>query len=136
MEKDIEKIFLNSKVKCPEELEQKVLFGIKEAKIKKAKMTFGIFAAAAASFGVFFVSIFSIILSNFTSSAFYKYASIIVSDSGVALTNWKQFSLVLLESAPIFDMFIAFTMLGVLLLLVSKAIREAGDFSKAKLIYK
>ena len=134
---DIEKISLNlTLIPCEEGLEKKILATIQKEQKRKAKIKFELFGLSLISSGSFFVYVFSKIFSDFQSSVFSDYASILISDSKFALMNWKQTLLLLLESAPIVDIFLIVSMLGILLYLLSKTTKEASLFLRPELIYK
>lgn len=133
MEKNLLKI---ESTPCPEKLEEEILASIQSAQNKKVKIKLGLFGFSFLGIAGICVAMFLKILSDIQGSVFYEYASIIFSDTKFAFMNWKTTSLLLLESAPILDLFLIFLLSGLLLFLLSKTTREASLFFKPKLIYK
>ncbi|MEI8337637.1 MAG: hypothetical protein WCF92_00645 [bacterium] len=134
---DLEKISLKlSSIQCEDNLENKIIASIRSRQKRNAEIKFGIFGL---SFLTGLVSSFYIlerIFINFQSSVFYEYLSLLISDTKFAITNWKPTILLLLESAPILDLFITVSIFGILLYLLSKTTEGASSFLRPRLIYK
>ena len=133
---DIEKISLKlSMISCDDSLENKIIEKVSKAQKKEVKLKLGFFGLSFVTVVASCFSIFAKILVDFQSSVFYEYASILISDSKFALMNWKPTLLLLLESAPILDIFLMVSILGILLYLLSMTTKEASILLKHKLIY-
>jgi hypothetical protein len=85
----------------PEGLYEKILKRIQFESRRLAKIKFVLFGSSAiiSLAGVFFS--FQYILQEMSQSGFYNYLSLVFSDTGVVTTYWKEFSLLLAESAPV-----------------------------------
>ncbi len=134
---DLEKISLKlDMIPCEYNLEDKIIEKIEKAQRHNARIKLEFFGVSLFAIIGIGVSIFAKIFSDFQNSVFYDYASILFSDTRFALTNWKPTLLLLVESAPILDIFIIVTIVGVVLYLLSKTTKEASIFLQHKLIYK
>ncbi len=133
---DLEKISLKlDPLPCENNLEEKILVSIQKIQKKNAEIKFGIFGLSFITGLIISISLIEKIFTNFQSSVFYEYSSILITDSKFAIMNWKPTLLLLLESAPILDLFIIVSMLGILLYLLSKTTEEASVFLKPRLIH-
>ena len=136
MTNELEKISLKlSQIQCEDNLENKIITSIRERQKRNAEIKFGVFGL---SFLTVLISSFFIlerIFVSFQSSVFYEYLSLLITDTKFAITNWKPTILILLESAPVIDLFLVVTMFGILLYLLSKTTAEASIFLKPRLIH-
>ena len=88
----------------PSDLYEKIVFKIEKASIRKAKISLfyqGLLAVVS------FASIFPVfigVIKGFSQSGFWQYFSLIFTDGGIVLSNWKVFLTSLLESAPFYEM--------------------------------
>ena len=134
---DLEKISLKlDMIPCEYNSEDKIIEKIEKAQRHNARIKLEFFGVSLFAIIGIGVSIFAKIFSDFQNSVFYDYASILFSDTRFALTNWKPTLLLLVESAPILDIFIIVTIVGVVLYLLSKTTKEASIFLQHNLIYK
>ena len=137
MTKNLEKISLKlDLVSCNSNLESKIIKTIETAQKRKAKFKLEFFGLSFLVLVGVCISMFAKIFADFQSSVFYEYASILFSDTRFALTNWKPTLLLLIESAPVLDIFLVITMSGILLYLLSKTTKEVSIFLHSRLIYK
>ncbi|MGB8815673.1 MAG: hypothetical protein WCC74_00315 [Minisyncoccia bacterium] len=99
----------------PLSLYSDIIFKLEKAKFEKARnglMIEGTFVVTS------FIAIFPIfmnVIKGFSSSGFWQYFSLLFTDSGVVLSNWKVFATSLLESAPFYEMTILLVVVFVLL---------------------
>ena len=136
MTNNLEKISLKlDPILCEDNLENKILVSIQKIQKRNAEIKFSIFGLSFLSGLIISISLIGKIFANFQSSVFYEYSSILITDSKFALMNWKPTLLLLLESAPILDLFLMVSMLGILLYLLSKTTEEASIFLKPRLIH-
>ena len=133
---DIEKISLKlGMISCENNLENKIIKKIEKAQRREARIKLEFFGFSFFVITGICISVFSKVWADFQNSVFYEYASILFSDTRFALTNWKPTLLLLVESAPILDIFLIVTIVGVVLYLLSKTTKEASIFLQHKLIY-
>lgn len=98
-------------------LREKILFSINKEEIRRAKMYFLVSVTTG------LVSIFGLIFSirymiqEFYQSSFVSFISLIFSDPTIMVSYWRELSMSLLETLPIFG--ITVSLLAVYVLLVS-----------------
>jgi Na+-transporting NADH:ubiquinone oxidoreductase subunit NqrE len=60
-----------------------------------------------------------------TESGFYSYLSLFISDSGLALTYWRELSLTLVESIPLFTLIIFFGLVTFFFWIIPRVVDDA-----------
>lgn len=116
MNNNYEKLFQNlTKIETPENLSERILARINLEEKRRAEWRLAFFAplALASSVGVVFA--FQYAAQEVAQSGFLQYLSAAVSDGGMALAYWKELSVLLAESAPIFGVVV---LLGAILVLL------------------
>jgi len=115
MDKKLESIFKSiGELKSPDFLASKILARINDEQIKKATIRNIVFRFVG-SFS--FIALFPVIISlvsQLQNSGFWNYLSLLFTDTGTVALYWKQFSLSLIESLPLFGIItVAFLTLAV-----------------------
>lgn len=125
MKKDYGYIFRNSETKAPRrELPGLILARIHSAEKRAAKTKCAILSAVSfASFAALFPA-FQYTWMEFARSGFYEYASLLFSDGSALLPYWKEFSLLLAESLPLFGLILVFGLLFILLESLQSAVKN------------
>ena len=121
MEQNLQKLFKNASY-LPESRLGDDIWSVIESKNKRiTKMkTFGYtFLCVLSLFG----SVFSIksLIEQFTKLGFFEYLSLAFSDSGVLATYWKEYTLTLVNSLPLFSLVLSFSLLFVLFISIQRA---------------
>ncbi len=102
-------------IDIPNGLENKIIL-----RINKEKKKILIFKISYTSI-ILFASILAMmpiinnLLDNLKASGFYEYISLIYSDSGILLSYWKEFIMLVTSSLPFFTIAISLTILGILI---------------------
>ena len=126
MKNNYKKLFQSlSKIETPKNLEQRILMRISNEERRTAEWRLAFFAplAAASSVGVVFA--FQYAAQEVAQSGFYQYLSVALSDGGVAITYWKELSMLLAESAPILGTAVLLSAVLILLGSLRSAIKNA-----------
>jgi len=121
VEQNLQKLFKNASY-LPESRLGDDIWSVIESKNKRiTKMkTFGYtFLCVLSLFG----SVFSIksLIEQFTKLGFFEYLSLAFSDSGVLATYWKEYTLTLVNSLPLFSLVLSFSLLFVLFISIQRA---------------
>jgi hypothetical protein len=116
MKKDYRHIFRHIETKAPRrELPGLILARIHSTQKRTAKTKCAFLSAVSlASFAALFPA-FQYTWMEFARSGFYEYASLLFSDGTALLPYWKEFSLLLAESLPIFGLMLTFGLIFVFL---------------------
>ena len=91
----------------PCELMPRILLSVREARDRSVRMHRILFGVVSATSGISLVPAFIYAAREFSTSAFASYLSLLFSDTGIALANWKSLGLSLVESAPVFGLTVA-----------------------------
>lgn len=137
MSDNYEKLFQNlERLEPSEKLRARILARI-DFKIKRfatIRLVFSALATTASLVAV--IPSFQYATREFSQSGFYRYFSLIFSDSGAVIASWREFSLSLIESLPITEAVIFLATIFASLLfarLTAKNICADGNY-KFKLI--
>jgi len=90
-------------IDVPKNLSEKIINRIEFVERRSAKMRLVFFGALAVASVVAFIPALKYLINDLNNSGFYQYLSLVFSDSGIILASWKEFSLSLAESLPIFS---------------------------------
>jgi len=132
MSNNLEKAFkAYGELKSPDFLGSRILLRIDQERVKRLKRQVLITRIVG---GLSFVSFFPILInliSQMQNSGFWNYLSLLFTDTGIVMTYWKQFSMSLIEAAPIFPLtLILFSLLGLSISLkfgfIKKDIQKIG----------
>lgn len=102
-------------VRAPHTLKTRILARVAEAAERSLRVYRNFFGALAALSAVLIVPTGVFVVRGFSQSGFASYFSLLFSDGGTALANWKTLLLSLIESAPVLDMTFAFAAVFALL---------------------
>ena len=108
----------------PTELEGVILGKIQEKEKRNAFVQCvvgGIFAIGSC---IGTISAFLYMGKSIGTSGFYEYVSLLFSDSGSLLSYWKEFSMSLAESLPLFGLTIALILIGIFIWSLSKTTKN------------
>ncbi len=99
-------------LKPSNDLRNKIIRNIVKNEYKRAKkyLLLSLITASASFVGLFFSVKYA--LNSFYQSSFYDYFSLIFSDRDMVLSNWKEFSLSLMESLPYFSVTLVLVAIG------------------------
>ncbi len=107
----------------PERLYRNILVRIESAQVRKAKVRFVFTGTTAVCSLVALIPALQYTIREFSQSGFLQYSSLLFSDSAAIATYWKEFTLSLAESFPIFGitaiLSILFVFLGSLKIIAS-----------------
>ncbi len=109
----------------PEGLEKSILGEIYKREKRGALVRFistGL-VAVASCLGIIPAVIY--LVQSISSSGFLQYVSLLSSDGTSLLTYWKEFSMSLAESLPLFSLTISIALLGIFIWSLSKAAKNA-----------
>lgn len=102
MEKDYTKLFQTLRpITVPTGLSRAINAQIEREQRHGAQVRIAVFAPLAFLSGVAVVLSFQYLAQELSRSGISEYFSILLSDSGVALTYWKEFSLSVVEQLPV-----------------------------------
>lgn len=110
----------------PAGLKARILVRIRAATERTARMYRRVFATLAALSAIAFIPTGMYAMQEFSQSAFFSYLSLLFTDSGAALSNWRVFSLSLLESIPVASLVVGLSVILVFLISVRAFTRYAG----------
>lgn len=127
---DLDKFLKITQIEPPEHLCGSILAHIELKKRQAARVKFAILGSLALASFVALLPIAQYALSGFNQSGFYQYFSILFSNRNIAVAYWKEISLSLAESLPVFELTIVLT--TVLILFESLKL----TFKNAKIINK
>ena len=116
-----------TEVDPPEELSARVLLSIQAEKQRIACIRLYLFGTVSA---VSFVALFPALqytFSEIASSGFNDYASLIFSDTASLLPYWKEFTLSLVETLPVFGLIISLGLVFVLLESLRNTIKNMNN---------
>ena len=102
-------------IELPPNLRARVLLGVRQEEIKRARVFLLVSALIIPASLVGFWFVLHYLLASFYQTSFYSYLSLIFSDPDVVLAYWQQFLLVLLEALPVASMIVALIVFGALL---------------------
>ncbi len=91
----------------PAGLRARVLAAVADARARQRRARRALFGSLAALSGISLVPAVGFVWQQFAASAFAAYASLLFTDSGAALANWKILLLSLVESAPLVGLTLA-----------------------------
>lgn len=112
MNQNYKRLFNNlHKIEPPESLYKTIISRIQFEKIRRAKIRLVFFGITALASITASVPALSVVHRELTSSGFYQYIPLIYSDSGLVLFQWKEFSLLLIESLPTVSIIIFMTVI-------------------------
>lgn len=137
MSDNYERLFQNLKRFEPsKKLRGCILARIYFKRKRSAAMRLAFSALAAVASLVAVIPSFQYAAREFSQSGFYRYFSLIFSDSGAVVASWREFALSLIETLPITEVAIFLATIFVFLIsarLTAKNICAAGNY-KFKLI--
>lgn len=127
--------FSLDKIDIPEGLSGKIMGRIarEERKIAARRFVFGGISTVG-SFGIMILSA-QYALTALSQSGFVQYFSLMFSDAGVIFSLWKEFLLLLAESAPVFELAIVLSAFFVLLLSVKSVIKNMYSVSSTGILH-
>jgi len=119
MNKKIKQLFKEIPTAEPSnKLYGKILFAIEKDKQIKRKIGFWFFAFTTILAFLSLIPAILYLLANLSSSGFYRYISLIFSDTEILLSNWKDYSMTLIESVPFAQITICFSIIFLILCLL------------------
>lgn len=102
MEKDYTKLFQTLKpVTVPTGLSRVINARIEREQRRGARVRIAVFAPLALLSGVAVIFSFQYLVQELSRSGISEYFSVLLSDGGVALAYWKEFSLSVVEQLPV-----------------------------------
>jgi len=106
------------KVELPKDLKKSIVLSIRKEEYAYARRY--MFTASLLGVVSFVGGLFSLryVLQGFAQSSFYSYASLLLSDPDVLLQYWREFTLSLVETMPLFGITALFITIALLLLSV------------------
>ncbi len=116
-------------IKAPGDLTKQILFRLKTEERRKARFSFVYTSVIAVTSMAMLYPITSSLIKEFAQSGFNDYMSLLFSTGSGALTYWKEFTLTLGESFPVFGVI---TLLAVGL---SAVISARTAFSNSKVLF-
>lgn len=126
MRQDYEKFFHRlSDGEPPQGLYHAVLARIAYEKRRAARLQFACFGAVALLSFIALVPAFGYAAQEFSQSSFKQYLSLFFSDSAIAIGYWKEFSLSLADSLPLFGITLVLSMLFALVSSLKLALNRA-----------
>jgi hypothetical protein len=114
---------------APEGLYKAVLLRLDSEKSRVAKRRFVFSVAALSASVVAFVSAIWVMFSSLADSGFWKFGSLIFTDSGTVLTYWKQFSLSLIESFSVPEVALSLACVFAVMLSLKFLLKNRSVFS-------
>lgn len=101
--KNYGKLFAHIKPPDPsEDLFDKIMFRIhREERLVIVKRKIALFSMGLIGSGIGFVPAFNMVWNGFSESGFFKFLSLIGSDTGIVMAYWQSFAMFLLESLPV-----------------------------------
>lgn len=118
------------KFNAPDDLFDKIMARIhKEEKMLVIKRRIVLFSLSILFSGAAIMPIFNMVWKGFIESGFFKFLSLIISDTGIVILYWQEFTMSLLESLPISGLILlSFVILAFLesLKLLTKNLRIYG----------
>lgn len=137
MSDNYERLFQNlERFEPSEKLRARILARIDFEKRRSARIWLAFFGAGATASLVAIIPSFQYVVREFSQSGFYRYFSLIFSDSDAVIASWREFALSLIESLPITEVAIFLAAIFAFLLfarLTAKNIYAVGNY-KFKLI--
>ena len=131
LEKTLEEL---EKKAAPKGLLSRILLKISEARERARKRRLVAFGSLAAFSGLSFIPALWYGIQEFSRSNFVSYASLFITDTGVALANWREMLLSLLDSTPLFALTlivaIAFVLLGSVKIFIASLASRKMQFNR------
>jgi len=113
-----------TEVDPPEALSLRVLACIQAEKRRLARIRLYLFGTVSTFSFVALFPAFQYTLSEIASSGFYDYASLLISDTSSLLPYWKEFTLSLVETLPVFGIVLSLALIFLMLESLRTAIRN------------
>ncbi|MFA7252651.1 MAG: hypothetical protein WC027_02235 [Candidatus Paceibacterota bacterium] len=85
-------------------LNSKILLRIDQERVKRLKRQSLITKFVGGLSFISFFPIFINLVSQMQNSGFWNYLSLLFTDTSIVMTYWKQFSMTLIETAPVFPL--------------------------------
>ena len=89
-------------VEPPKDLSFRILSAIETEARRSGKNKFIFFGSLSVISLIFMIPAFQYFIQEFYISGFYSYISILFSDTNTVLALWKEFSIAIMESLPVF----------------------------------
>lgn len=115
---------MRKNIEPPEGLYLGILARIEREKRRIAVIRLAFFGVVAVASLAAIIPSFQYVAREFAQSGFYKYLSLLFSDSGAVLASWREFALSLAESLPITEITIFLTTIFVFLVSAKLAIKS------------
>lgn len=125
MTDNYDKLFRNlHKIELPQGIYETIISRVHLEMVNKARLQSLLWGSAVFVSLVASIPAINYVHTELTNSGFYQYSSLIYSDGNLFLSNWKEFSLSLIESLPVVGMAMFLVIVALLMEFFKLAIKN------------